>query len=167
MNPNGVALLLVVVGLGLVLWAARSVSVRRRETALGRLVAVDTDAPLVLRSIRYRVRGRPDAVREGRDGRPVPVEVKSRPAPGGSPPFSHRVQLWAYCLLLEEATGRSPPFGVLRYPEGEFRIRWDDAARRELLRLRAEAAEPYDGRANPSPGRCAHCPWVTVCDARA
>ncbi len=154
-------------GLGLSAWALRALSDRRRERELGRLEAIDAGAPATLRSDRYRLQGRPDVVRRAADGTGVPVEVKSRASPHRGPPRSHLVQVWAYCLLVEESTGRAPPFGVLRYSDAEFRVRWDAAARRELLALRAEIARPYDGRATPSPERCARCPWVESCDARA
>ena len=137
---------------------------------MGRLVSVDEGArraPL-LRSERYAMAGRPDEVRQLRDGRRVPVELKSRTTPKGGPPRSHRVQVWAYCLLLEETTGVAPPFGILRYSDGgEFRLPWDAPARAELLALRAELMQPYDGRATPSAARCRHCPWRDGCDARA
>jgi CRISPR-associated exonuclease Cas4 len=156
-----------VVGLGLAVWGTRALAARRRDAVFGSLVAIDAGRPTVLRSYRYRIQGRPDAVRQLSDGRWVPVEVKGRVSPPGGPTRSHRVQVWAYCLLVEEATGRSPPFGVLRYSDQEFRVRWDPATRRDLLRLRAELLRPYDGRATPSPSRCARCRWVAVCDARA
>jgi len=166
-DPDLVAAVVVVVGLVLAGWALRALSDRRRDRALGELVAVDAGRPATLRSYRYRLVGRPDELRERPDGRVVPVELKSRPTPPRGPSASHVAQVRAYCLLLEEATGRSPPYGVLRYSDGEFRVRWDADARRELLGIRAELAAPYDGRATPSRARCARCPWVGVCDARA
>jgi CRISPR-associated exonuclease Cas4 len=155
-----------VAGLVLVAWALRALSERRRDNARGLLVAVDAGRPVTLRSDRYRLVGRPDELRRRRDGRVVPVELKSRSAPGNGPARSHAVQLWAYCLLVEEATGVPPPYGVLRYSDSEFRLRWDAEARRELLAVRSEIDRPYDGRATPSRARCARCPWVTGCDAR-
>lgn len=158
----GVAL----VGVVLVAWALRALSERRSDRALGRLVAVDAGRPRTLRSERYRLIGRPDEIRERPDGRLVPVEFKSRAAPPRGPPLSHLTQVRAYCLLVEDTTGTPPPYGLLRYSDQEFRVRWDDEARRELLLLRNELLRPYDGRATPSSGKCARCPWANVCDAR-
>jgi CRISPR-associated exonuclease Cas4 len=154
------------VGLGLTAWALRALAIRRDERALGRLVAVDAGRPRTLRSARYRIVGRPDELRRLADGRLVPVEFKTRTTPSGGPPPSHLAQVRAYCLLVEEETGAAPPYGVLRYADGEFRVRWDERARRELLALRTELLRPYDGRATPSIARCARCPWSNVCDAR-
>lgn len=160
------ALALLVVGAVTLALSLRALARRHRESRLGTLVAVDAGRPELLTSDRWRIRGRPDALRRAADGAVVPVEVKSRDAPRRGPARSHVVQVWAYCLLVEETTGRAPPFGVLRYADREFRVAWNGAARRELLGVRAEVDRPYDGRATPSVGRCTHCAWVRSCDAR-
>jgi CRISPR-associated exonuclease Cas4 len=165
-----IELLLVVLAVGIVLvaLALRALLLRSRDLGLGALVAVDAGRSVLLRSPRYRLAGRPDVLRRLPDGRTVPVEIKSRTAPPRGPPPSHVAQARAYALLVEETTGSAPPFGVLRYSDGaEFRVAWDRTARAELLRLRAELDRPYDGRATPSPGKCAGCRWRDVCDARA
>jgi CRISPR-associated exonuclease Cas4 len=162
-----VAGVVVVFGIVLVAWALRALALRHEDAARGALVAIDAGRASTLRSNRYRLVGRPDELRRLSDGRLVPVELKSRPTPPRGPTPSHVAQVRAYCLLVEETTGASPPYGVLRYADGEFRVRWDDRARDELLRVRVEMLSRYDGRATPSPGRCARCPWVRVCDARA
>ncbi|HTT15476.1 MAG TPA: Dna2/Cas4 domain-containing protein [Thermoplasmata archaeon] len=168
LSASELALGVIAVGVLVAAGAAKLLADRRRDRAEGALVAIDAGAPRTLRSSRYRIAGRPDALRRHADGTLVPIERKSRAAPAGGPPRSHQVQVWAYCLLVEETEGRAPPYGVLRYGDGgEFRVRWDDAARHELLRLRAEMDRPYDGRATPSRAKCAHCRWVTGCDARA
>jgi len=149
---------------------ARALSLRRREARYGSLVSVDETSgsgPL-LRSARFRISGRPDELRQLPDGRLIPIEFKSRPTPRNGVPRSHRVQVAAYCLLVEETTGRPPPYGVVRYGDGgEARVRWDGAAREELLEIHDELHQPYTGRATPSVARCARCPWREVCDARA
>ncbi|MCI4369018.1 MAG: PD-(D/E)XK nuclease family protein [Thermoplasmata archaeon] len=120
------------------------------------------------RSERFALVGRPDEVRVLRDGRLVPVELKSRGSPPRGPPPSHRAQLMAYAFLIEEETRRTPPYGVLKYGDGgEFVIDYGPAARSEVVRLLREVEQPYDGRATPSPGKCRACPWVSACDASA
>jgi len=168
LTSEWIPIAVVAIGLAVGAGALRALSARRRDRRYGALVAVDAGAPATLSSVRYRLRGRPDLLRRTPEGRLVPIELKSRAAPSRGPPFSHLVQVWAYCLLVEERDGRPPPFGVLRYSDGtEFRVRWDRTAREELLRLRAQIERPYDGRATPSPAKCAHCAWNRVCDARA
>ncbi len=156
--------------LGVLAASARALGRLAHERATGALVAVDlgaTPGPR-LAAPRYRLAGRPDELRRRPDGRLVPVEFKSRNAPPGGPPASHRLQVAAYCLLLEETTGRPPPFGRLRYGDGtEFEVPWDADQRAELLALLREMRRPYDGRARPSPRRCARCAWRPRCDAAA
>lgn len=166
LGPGALALGLVALGVGLAAWGIRALAARRRETAVGTLVAIDAGRPAVLRSYRYRIQGRPDALRELSIGGWVPLETKSRGSPRGGPTRSHLVQVWAYCLLVEEETGRSPPFAVVRYSDREYRVPWTRESRHELLRLRDELRRPYDGRATPSPARCARCQWFPACDAR-
>ena len=171
MNLPGppVETLLVVGGVLFVLGVAIAAAARR-SARWGRLRAVDAvghPSP-VLRAPRWRLSGRPDMIRESSDGTLFPVELKSGPAPRAGPPRSHRVQVEAYCLLLEETTGRSPAFGILRYGDGEeFRIPWGGRARAELWTLRRELDRPYDGRATPSYGRCSGCRWRGACDRSA
>jgi CRISPR-associated exonuclease Cas4 len=158
-----VGIVLVVVG-GWVL--ARIV----RARSSGTLVAADDgrERPRDLVSEEWGLIGRPDEVRRQRDGRLVPVEIKSRAAPRTGVLGSHRVQVEAYCLLLEATSGRSPPYGVVVYRNGVERIvPWDTRARNEVVRLLDELRSPYDGRATPSSGKCAGCRWRDGCDARA
>ncbi len=167
-SPELIGLGAILVGIAISAIALKLLADRRHDLAKGALVAIDAGAPMILRSARYRLSGRPDVLRRLPDDRLVPIERKSRATPPRGPPRSHLVQTWAYCLLVEESTGTAPPYGVLRYADGgECRVRWDGAARSEILALRAEMARPYDGRATPSPGKCARCRWVTGCDAHA
>lgn len=168
MNLLLLAVVLIAVGVAALAGAARGLLALGRDRRLGALVAIDSGASVLLRSDRYRLSGRPDVLRRLPDGRMIPVELKSRSTPARGPPPSHIAQVRAYCLLVEEATGVAPPFGVLRYSDGgEFRVPWDRFARTELFALRAELDRPYDGRATPSRAKCAACPWSGVCDVRA
>lgn len=149
------------------LWAGSSLLSRSHR---GRLVYVDVPgaASPLLEAPRYRLRGRPDEVRQDWTGRPVPIEWKTTRTPRGGPRRSHLVQLWAYCLLAEETSGVAPAVGVLRYGDGqEFDVPWNDRSRRELLAILREMRVPYDGRSTPTPGKCRRCRFAPVCDVRA
>ena len=161
--------LLVAAGAAIIAVAAIRLARRARDRRYGRLVSVDAgpDGGARLRSERFRISGRPDVVRRRRDGRSIPVELKTHPLPAGGPPRSHIVQVWAYCLLLEETEGVPPPFGVLRYGDGrEVTVPWGREERGILLGIRRAMDLPYDGRARPSRARCAQCRWRAICDAR-
>ena len=117
-----------------------------------------------MESARYHLRGRPDELRRAPDGRLVPVEIKSAPAPRGGPLPSHRAQLLAYCLLVEEHLGRPPPYGVLCYGDGtEFRVTWDARARAEVLAGLARLGKLYMGEADRSIGKCRACRFRDIC----
>lgn len=138
----------------------------RRSRRRGELVWADAPgAGRTLYSEQYRLYGRPDEIRRLNDGTLIPVELKSRAPPMGGVPRSHRVQVGAYCLLLEESGHRTPAFGVLRYAGGaEVRVPFDDALRSEVLDLRRAIAGTYRGEATPSSARCRRCPWRLGCD---
>ena len=119
-------------------------------------------------SARYRLRGRPDELRGAPDGRLVPVEIKSAASPRGGPQASHRMQLLAYCLLVEEETQRPPPYGILCYGDGrEFRVAWDGAARAEVLAGLVRLGGLYMGQADPAPWKCTPCRFGTICPGAA
>lgn len=126
---------------------------------IARIASVPT-----LVSARYRLRGRPDELRRASDGRLIPVEIKSALTPRGGPQASHRAQLLAYCLLVEEQTHLPPPYGILCYGDGrEFRITWDAAARAEVLAGLARLGGLYMGEADPSPVKCLRCGFRSLC----
>lgn len=158
---------LALVAVGVVVLVAGASALRRRsgERRFGTLLAADVGSGRTLRSDRYRLAGRPDLLRRRPDGAVIPIELKSRPAPRRGPYASHRLQLAAYCLLVEEETGSPPPYGVLRYADGQVEVPWDRAARTELFGVLAEVRRPYDGRALPAPAKCAGCVWSPNCDA--
>jgi len=163
-------LALLVAAVLLAAYALHRLAQSGREARRGRLVSVDAGPRRaeLLRSEGWRLSGRPDEIRALPDGRWVPVEWKTRPAPRRGPLPSHRVQLLAYCLLCEARTGRAPPYGLLRYGDGrEFRVAWDAAARAELWGIRQAMARPYDGRHAASAAKCGGCRWRPVCDVRA
>jgi len=139
----------------------------------GRLAYADTgdwrppEKPLF--SARYGLAGKPDYLVATQSGL-VPVEVKSSLAPAEPYP-SHVLQLAAYCLLLEEAEGQAPPYGLLKYKDAVFEIRYTYAVRDELLRLLDEmrqwhswSSEHGVPRGHNEPRRCAGCGYRSMCD---
>ncbi|WP_129633282.1 CRISPR-associated protein Cas4 [Candidatus Oscillochloris fontis] len=117
-------------------------------------------------SRRYHLSGKPDYIIE-RHGRQIPIEVKpSRTA--RQPYHSDLMQLAAYCLLIEETTGQAPPYGILRYAEQSFQLRYTPSVRNELLSILDEmqtALEAEDVERNhDQPQRCAHCGLRHMCD---
>ncbi len=169
MTPFLLALVLLLLGLGLFFLARR----QRKESGLpaGEIIYTDAgdwrrnDRPLF--SNRYRLVGKPDyLVRQGR--MIIPVEVKSARLRGRPPHDSHKMQLAAYCLLVEDALGVRPDYGILRYADATIRLDYTDALRRELLAamtaMRRAAALPDIPRSHDDPARCHFCGYRESCD---
>lgn len=162
--PLYAVVLCLVLGLALLVLARR----RRARAGLpaGRIHFADDGraARPLLQSERYGLQGRPDyLIREGR--RLVPVEVKSRPAPAEPYP-SHLLQLAAYCLLVEDTTGRAPRYGIIRYADRSFRVPYTPALRRQVLETMAEMRQMLESGEPPAPAhtpRCAGCGYHALC----
>jgi CRISPR-associated exonuclease Cas4 len=159
-------------GGGLWLWTRGGVMRRSSGVPRGRIVYRDTgdwqrcEAPLF--SARYRLAGRPDYLVRQRT-ETLPVEVKSGPAPL-EPYRSHLLQLAAYCLLVEEAEGRTPPYGILRYADRTFEVDFTPALRRDLLQaldqIRAGLHAPEVHRDHHDAARCRGCGVRSQCNER-
>ncbi len=119
----------------------------------------------VMRDDELDLRGSPDYVMDT-DGGPVPVEVKTGRTP--PKPFpSHKLQLACYMHLLE-AGGQRPPYGLLTYPDGVFRVDWDERMQKRLRStLRAMQRAEEQGKADRDhdhAGRCRGCARRAACD---
>jgi CRISPR-associated exonuclease Cas4 len=114
----------------------------------------------LLVSDRYQLIGRPDYVLEER-GERIPVERKDRMLTHSGPHESERLQLAAYCLLLEEREGRPVNRGQLQYQNTTVDVTFDEALRRKLIatlaamQVSADLAEVR--RSHSSPARCLGC----------
>ena len=122
------------------------------------------EQPLLAR--RYGLVGKPDYLMDaGRNL--IPVEVK--PGRRAAEPYpSDLMQLAAYCLLVEETSGARPPYGLLRYAETTFKVRFDDRLRSDLLAVLDEMqtadAAGASHRSHQQPGRCRCCGFVRHCN---
>src|SRR2546428_13842056 len=90
----------------------------------------------------------------------IPVELKTGRVPRG-PLFSHILQVAAYCVLLEEESGKAPPYGIIRYGETSFAIEYNDDQKKLVLQKPAEmrtAITTGEAHRNHNrPGQCHHC----------
>ena len=163
-----IGILLIVLALAALLFALRL----RRATGLPWVAVAASDVGTgrqlqrPLYAARYGLTGKPDYLLE-HGGSYVPVEVK--PARRAKQPYdSDLMQLAAYCLLVEESTGRTPAYGLLRYAEASFRLDYTDAVRDDLLTIIDEMRELLDAddcpRSHDEARRCASCGFVEICD---
>lgn len=160
-------LILLALGL-LLLWIARRM---RRAGGLpaGRVIAQDTLGSRregeTLYDPVFDLAGRPDYLVE-QGGRLVPVEIKSGRSQAGPRP-SHRLQLAAYCRLVEAVYARRPPLGILQYADRAYAIAYtsdlESELERTLAEMRLRLGEPLD-RSHNSALRCRGCGFREVCD---
>lgn len=131
----------------------------------GKIEYIDMGDSKVYRSDRYMLTGRPDYVIKLGD-HTIPVEEKKGRTPQG-PLFSHILQLSAYCLLIEESTGKAPPYGLLKYPEHEHQIEYNEDLKKVLLgklgEMREAAKKGEAHRNHERPGKCRYCSRKDVC----
>ncbi|HLJ32733.1 MAG TPA: hypothetical protein VKU38_03735, partial [Ktedonobacteraceae bacterium] len=140
----GLALLFIALALVILLLNERRYQRERlimeRHRALGlpkgELVYEDADgAGETLSSTAYPLVGKPDYVVQTPDGRPIPVELKLNVHDASMPYENHKVQVAAYCLILEDYFEQPPTHGILRYADNEFTIEYTPALRKKVIRL--------------------------------
>ena len=158
------ALGLLIIGVVLVWLGGRT----RSWTGLpsGRIISRDVSgAGQPLYDPVFDLTGRPDYLVE-RDGRLIPVEIKSGRSHAG-PRRSHRMQVAAYCRLVEAVFARRPSHGILRYADRSYAIPFDDRQEAELTgvihEMRARLGREQD-RSHASPERCRACGFRGDCD---
>jgi CRISPR-associated exonuclease Cas4 len=131
----------------------------------GESIALDN---VTLSSERLKLVGRPDRiVRQG--NRYIPEEWKSSKRVS----HGHRLQLGAYFLLIEEAYGVRPPFGVVVLGDGSrVEVPNTDALRAEVLAVAAKIREHRAKLADPIPmeqpaTKCRACGQRANCGQRS
>jgi CRISPR-associated exonuclease Cas4 len=121
----------------------------------------------VLTDPRLRLAGKPDYLVEQADGRIVPVEIKSGPAPEMPWP-GHVMQLMAYCRLVESTYGVRPTHGILQYKDRAFSVDYTGTLEQDLLDTLLEIQEDHRaievGRDHGDPRRCASCGYRQRCE---
>ena len=165
-----ISLVLLVISAVLILGALR----RKRSLGLpsGRIIYSDPGIWGKLEKPLYDpalgLTGKPDYVVERR-GRFIPVEVKSAWAPE-KPYDSHIMQLASYCLLLEKGMQKRPPYGLLKYKNRTFAIRYTDELRQRVIELVEEIQMQKEQgeleRSHHNPNRCERCGYRFTCDQR-
>ncbi len=169
----GASALLLVLALWLA-WRARRGQAQSGVPS-GRLVYADTGRWSAVAkpyfSARYGLTGKPDYLVETEQGL-VPVEVKRTAAPASGQAYpSHVMQLAAYCLLVEEAHGQPPPYGLIHYANATVQIDYTTALRQALLDLLAEMRQARVAsdvpRSHGDPARCRGCGVRHACGSQA
>lgn len=166
-----IALLLILLA-ALFYWFSKRV---RAKTGLpgGEIVYADTTQWLrnekTFFDPRLNLTGRPDyIIRQG--DTLIPIEVKTGRTPI-EPYDSHIFQLAAYCVLIDQATGLRPPYGLLHYPKQTFKIAFSPELESTLLELIMDLREKErrstpPARSHAEHARCQRCGYRKECDQR-
>lgn len=121
---------------------------------------------ITLRSDKYGLVGKPDMLMK-KGGEHIPIEIKSTYAKERPYP-SHILQLASYCLLIKEAYGVSPSYGIIRYKNKEFEISYTKELERSLL-TQIKSMRASDPEKNELPPlcedtrKCRHCGYAYLC----
>jgi CRISPR-associated exonuclease Cas4 len=106
---------------------------------------VNGDCPALV-SHRYGLKGKPDTLVRTESGDVIPIERKKTRAPRRGPYAGDLIQATAYCILVEEETGRTPPFMRIQYADRWFdepytpqRKRWALEVCAQLRQMRRAA----------------------------
>ena len=159
--------------LALLVWAQAGRKIARSGIPEGRFLFQDADRrhelqrPLV--SLRYGLAGKPDYLVETTAGL-VPVELKSRDSLRTGPYCSEIAQLTAYCVLVEDVTGVTPPYAIIQYANRSLRMQYTRQAREEILLVIDEMRSAREAqsihRNHTQPSRCRACGFWSVCEER-
>ena len=113
------------------------------------------------------LRGRPDQI-VIIDGELIPVEQKTGKVPQ-KPHRSHVVQVLAYAALVDNTTGKKPPYCIVRYgQENLHQIPWDEDNQILLYdavkAVQRTMAKGGAARNHERAGKCRHCSRRYACE---
>jgi CRISPR-associated exonuclease Cas4 len=118
------------------------------------------DCP-VLVSHRHGLKGKPDALVRTPSGDLIPVERKKTRAPRRGPYDGDLIQATAYCILVEEESGRTPPFMRIQYADRWFDEPYTPERKRWVLetcaRLRQARSQNDCRRSHRIVAKCRNC----------
>ena len=138
------------------------------------VIYADTDlwqrVPQTLVDHRLGLVGKPDYVMKTRQGSLIPVEVKTGHAPE-TPYDSHQLQLMAYGLLIQSNYAQTPQYGLLHYPEKDFRVDFTPELETRLMDTLGDIRQIEKVNTTPdcshnSSARCRSCGYRGVCDQK-
>ena len=148
----------------------------RRKSGLpqAQVVYADTDlwqrVPETLVDHQLGLVGKPDYVMKTRQGSLIPVEVKTGHTPD-TPYDSHKLQLMAYGLLIRRNYAQTPAYGLLHYPDKDFRVDFTPDLEAKLTGTleemrQIENKKVVPARSHNSSARCRSCGYRGICDQK-
>ena len=148
----------------------------RKQSRLpnAQVVYADTDlwqrVPQTLVDQQLGLVGKPDYVMKTRQGSLIPVEVKTGHTPN-TPYDSHLLQLMAYGLLIQSNYAQTPEYGLLHYPEKDFKVAFTPELEMRLMETledirQIDRQNDAPARSHASSTRCRSCGYRGICDQK-
>jgi len=165
-------LLLFALALALLMLSLRERKKSRLPDA--RIFYADTDlwqkVPQALLDHQLGLVGKPDYVVKTRQGSLIPVELKTGHTPD-TPYESHKLQLMAYGLLIQSNYAQTPGYGLLHYPDKDFKVDFTPELEARLMETlgeirRIEKGNTAPARSHSSSARCRSCGYRGICDEK-
>jgi len=160
--------LLIVVGV-LLIWRGRHFY-KNAGMSKGQIIYMDTHGngrvvkPLF--SGRLGLTGKPDYLLFSK-GRYIPVEVKSTPMPSTGAYLAHKLQVAAYCHLVEEHYGKRPNYGIIKYDDGTYQVDYGSDLEKDLTDvvacMRTDMSRKNVLRSHKYLKRCIACSFQPMC----
>ena len=171
-NTLLIKIVVILTSLALILFGISRLLAKRTGIPGGRIIYSDPGmwkkARKPLYDARIGLTGRPDYLIKKGD-QIIPAEVKSSWAPR-SPYDSHILQLAAFCVLVTSTYGPRPPYGLLRYKNRTFKVKFTFDLEERLLEIidiiRMQKNKGDTHRSHNQPNRCARCGYRNSCDQR-
>jgi len=118
---------------------------RKAGIPLGNVVYSDSQKMPgeILTAKNIPLRGKPDYLVKKGD-QIIPVELKRGKTPQ-TPYPSHVAQLFAYCYLVKDNFGVKPDYGIVDYPDNDFKLEFPQDGEVEIERLVGEVLEKKKG----------------------
>ena len=158
--------------MALLMWVRSHRHIRQSGIPDGRVVYQDTDRrrnvdrPLVSPSC--GLTGKPDYLVETAANGLIPVELKSRNCSRSGPHEGEVAQVTAYCVLVQDSFGATPPCGIIQYADRSWPIRYTLKDRKRLLHILDEMREAGASRTvhrdHQHAARCRACGYRAFCD---
>lgn len=143
---------------------------RKNGIPRGQVIYSDLDRPAqVLYSPSMALSGKPDYIIRDKEGRLIPVEIKSGRAI--QPHRGHILQVAAYCLLIEENYHMDVPYGIIVYSDKvQHKIEFDEDLRsdlsRTLMEMRSALKSHSLHRGHSQRQKCRSCSFSSSCQSR-
>ncbi|MBD3227236.1 MAG: CRISPR-associated protein Cas4 [Candidatus Lokiarchaeota archaeon] len=134
----------------------------------GEITYTDLNVPAKpIFSKRHLLSGKPDYIMKNKESL-IPVEIKS--GNNSKPQKNHVLQLACYCQIIEDFYSSFTPYGILIYPNSDYKIIFNPKLRFDLENIinemRASLKKNYIERNHDNLMKCKNCSIRNYCNQK-